>query len=216
MRHRNNIMKLGRTSSHRKAVLSTLSASLFEHKHITTTEAKARAARRVAEKLITLAKKNTLHARRIALERLRQRRAVQALFDEVAPEFETRNGGYTRMIKLGQRNGDGAQMAVLELVGFDMASKKKKARDAKAEAKEAEKTKKKKKAKGEETEPVEEGAEETQKKAGEEGKKEPKSKAKAAVRRPLEEAPEKTKKAKKEVKRERKREGKRPSGGKKP
>jgi large subunit ribosomal protein L17 len=135
MRHRKTIDKLNRTASHRKATLANLSAALFKNKHIQTTEAKAKATRRFSEQLITLAKKETVHARRIALKKLRQRKIVKILFDEIAPRYEERSGGYTRVVKLGQRAGDGAHMAILELVGYDMASKKKKDRQEKTESK---------------------------------------------------------------------------------
>jgi len=144
MRHRKSIAKLGRTASHRKALLANLASSLFEKKHIRTTEAKAKAARRFAEKLITAAKKDSVHARRIVLKRLRSKKAVQILFNDVAPMYKERNGGYTRVIKLGQRHGDGASMAVLELVGFEKAEKKKeKAESDKTESKKKDKSKKK-------------------------------------------------------------------------
>jgi large subunit ribosomal protein L17 len=139
MRHRKTVIKLNRTASHRKALLANLSCALFERKHIKTTEAKAKATHQVAEKLITLAKKGTVHARRIAFRQIRQKKAVQILFDDIAPQYSDRPGGYTRVVKLGQRQGDGASMAVLELVGFETASKKKKQK----EAKEAEAAKKK-------------------------------------------------------------------------
>lgn len=139
MRHRRTINKLNRTASHRKALMANLSCALFERKHIKTTEAKAKAARQVAEKLITLGKKGTVHARRIALQQMRQKKAVQILFDDVAPQYSDRSGGYTRVVKLGQRPGDGASMAILELVGFETAVKKKKQK----EAKEADDSKKK-------------------------------------------------------------------------
>jgi large subunit ribosomal protein L17 len=135
MRHRKSVEKLNRTAAHRKATLANLSGALFERKHIQTTEAKAKATRRFSERLITLAKKGTIHARRTALKKLRQRKMVQILFDEIAPKYIDRPGGYTRVVKLGQRSGDGSHMAVLELVGFDMASKKKKEKQEKAEAK---------------------------------------------------------------------------------
>jgi large subunit ribosomal protein L17 len=129
MRHHKAGRQLGRTASHRKAMLANMSAALFEQKHIKTTEAKAKEAGRVTEKLITLAKKGTVHARRIALKSLRHRDVVNLLFDEIAPKFIDRPGGYTRVIKLGQRQGDGAQMAILELVDFDTVQKKKKEKD---------------------------------------------------------------------------------------
>ncbi|MFH1940538.1 MAG: 50S ribosomal protein L17, partial [bacterium] len=155
MRHRKSVAKLGRTAAHRKATLANLSAALFERKHIKTTEAKAKATRRVSERLITLAKKGTVHARRLAFKRLKQKKIVKILFDEIAPQYAERPGGYTRVIKLGQRAGDGAHMAILELVGYDMAKKKKKEKD---KAKEAEAKTKKKRGK---TETVDETATET-------------------------------------------------------
>lgn len=148
MRHRKSVIKLGRTAAHRKATLANLSAALFERKHIKTTETKAKATRSFSEKLITLAKKGSLHARRYALKQLRHKRIVKILFDEIAPQYADRPGGYTRVIKIGQRQGDGAHMAVVELVGFETASKKKREKE---KAKEAE-TKKKKKVKAEEAE----------------------------------------------------------------
>jgi len=149
MRHRKAIPKLGRTASHRKATLANLAIALFERKHIQTTEAKAKATQRVAEKLITLAKNNTVHARRIALKRLHNKKILNVLFGKgeekgIADFYADRPGGYTRVIKLGQRQGDGASMAVLELVGYETASKKKKAKDKEKEAKSETKKKKKK------------------------------------------------------------------------
>jgi len=147
MRHRKSVDKLGRTAAHRKATLANLSAALFERKHIKTTEAKAKATRRVSERLITLAKKESLHARRLALRQLKHKRIVKILFEDIAPMYTDRPGGYTRVIKLGQRPGDGARMAIIELVGFETASKKKKQKDKEKEAKSD--TKKKKRAKEE-------------------------------------------------------------------
>lgn len=144
MRHRNIVKKMGRTAAHRKATMANLASALLQHKHIETTEAKARVTRRFAERLITLAKQGTLHARRIAFQRLKQKSAVKALFDEIAPRFKDRNGGYTRMVKLGRRSGDGAPVAVLELVGFETAVKKQKDREARAEAKKEQEKKKQK------------------------------------------------------------------------
>lgn len=152
MRHRKTVAKLGRTAAHRKATLSNLAVALFERKHITTTEAKAKATRRYSERLITLAKKQSLHARRLAFAKLRQKKAVGILFDEIAPEYADRPGGYTRVVKLGQRQGDGARMAVLELVGFEAATKKKKQKDKEKESKADTKSKKKKKDKADEVE----------------------------------------------------------------
>jgi large subunit ribosomal protein L17 len=133
MRHLKRTAKLGRTSSHRNAMLANLVCSLIQHKRITTTLAKAKAARPVAEKLLTLGKRGTLHDRRLVEARLRYKRLrmleskeerskaneqdiVRILFDELAPVFKSRPGGYTRIIKLHRRQGDAAEMAILEWV----------------------------------------------------------------------------------------------------
>src|SRR5256885_2570333 len=131
MRHRKRTAKLGRTGQHRNAMLANLVGSLIKHKRVTTTLARAKAARSVAEKLVTLGKTGTLHARRLAAARLRhqartlhrtkaEREAwrknediVRILFDELAPSFKERNGGYTRIVRLGQRQGGGAQPGIL-------------------------------------------------------------------------------------------------------
>ena len=114
MRHRKRTAKLGRTSSHRNAMLSNLVCSLILHKRVTTTLAKAKAARSVAEKMVTLGKSGTIHDRRLAAARLHQEDAVKILFNEIAPAQKTRNGGYTRIIKLHPRQGDAAEVAILE------------------------------------------------------------------------------------------------------
>src|SRR5689334_24916364 len=116
MRHRKRTAKLGRTSSHRNAMLSNLVCSLIVHKRITTTLAKARAARSVAEKMVTLGKSGTLHDRRLAAARLHQEDAVKILFNEIAPSSKDRRGGYTRIVKLLRRQGDAAEEAILEWV----------------------------------------------------------------------------------------------------
>ena len=116
MRHRKRNAKLGRKGEHRNAMLANLVCSLILNRRITTTLAKAKAARPVAEKMVTLAKKGTLHHRRLAASRLRQEDAARILFHEIAPQFENRNGGYTRIIRLHQRIGDAAPMAILEWV----------------------------------------------------------------------------------------------------
>ncbi len=121
MRHRKTVNKLNRTVAHRKALLANLAGALFDHKRIVTTHAKAKAAQQFVEKLITLAKANTVHARRLALRRVRHRWVVQTLFDEIAPVYLQRNGGYTRVLRMGQRQGDGAEVSVLELVDFEEA-----------------------------------------------------------------------------------------------
>jgi len=117
MRHQKNTVKLGRSQAHRDALLANQVVSLIEHSRIKTTLTKAKAVRPFAEKMVTLGKKNTLHARRTALSYLRHNEgAVHRLFDEVAPRAADRKGGYTRIIKLGQRTSDAAPMALLEWV----------------------------------------------------------------------------------------------------
>ena len=116
MRHQRAGRKLGRDSAHRKALYSNLAGALIEHGRIETTEAKAKAVRPHVEKLITLGKRGDLHARRLALAELRSNDVVHHLFAEVAPRFAERPGGYTRIVKLGPRQGDSAPMAYLELV----------------------------------------------------------------------------------------------------
>ena len=116
MRHQKKTVKLGRKEGHRKSLLANLAVSLIEHTRITTTLAKAKAVRPLAEKLVTIGKKGTLHARRTAKAVLRQDGAVKKLFADVAPRAAARKGGYTRIIKLGQRKSDAAPMAFLEWV----------------------------------------------------------------------------------------------------
>jgi large subunit ribosomal protein L17 len=117
MRHLKRTAKLGRTSEHRQALLANLVCSLIKARRITTTLAKARAARPVAEKMMTLAKRGTLHARRLASSRLLQdEEAVRMLFKELAPANRDRHGGYTRIVKTRQRQGDAAKLAILEWV----------------------------------------------------------------------------------------------------
>ena len=118
MRHLKRTAKLGRTSEHRNAMLANLVCSLIMHKRVTTTLAKAKAARSVAEKMVTLGKSGTMHHRRLAVARLHQEDAAKTLFKEIAPAFKERNGGYTRIIKMGQRQGDAAQRAILEWVDY--------------------------------------------------------------------------------------------------
>jgi large subunit ribosomal protein L17 len=118
MRHLKRTANLGRTSEHRNAMLANLVCSLIEHKRVTTTLAKAKAARSVAEKMVTLGKSGTVHDRRLAVARLHQEAAAKILFKDIAPAFKDRKGGYTRIIKMNQRNGDAAQRAILEWVDF--------------------------------------------------------------------------------------------------
>jgi len=116
MRHRKDHRKLSRTHSHRRALLRNLVTSLIEHERIETTLAKAKEARRVGERMITFAKRGDLHARRHVSRYVHGESNVKKLFDTVAPWYETRNGGYTRILKLGRRLGDAGEMALLELV----------------------------------------------------------------------------------------------------
>ncbi|HTY19611.1 MAG TPA: 50S ribosomal protein L17 [Myxococcota bacterium] len=116
MRHRNAGRKLGRTSSHRRAMLRNLVTSLLEHEQIETTDAKAKELRRVAERMITLGKRGSLHARRQALRVVRSRAVAAKLFEELAERYRTRPGGYTRVLKLRTRVGDAAPVSMIELV----------------------------------------------------------------------------------------------------
>jgi large subunit ribosomal protein L17 len=118
MRHRRAGKKLGRDSAHRKALYSNLAGALIEHGRIKTTEAKAKAVKPFAEQMITLGKRGDLHARRLALAELRSQDVVHQLFADVAPRFSDRPGGYTRIVRLGPRNGDAAEMVYLELVDY--------------------------------------------------------------------------------------------------
>ena len=116
MRHQKKTIKLGRKAEHRKALLANQVCSLIEHQRIRTTLAKAKAVRPLAERMVTLGKKGSIHARRTAFAVLRQKDAVKKLFDDIAPRSAERNGGYTRIIKLGQRKSDAAPVAYLEWV----------------------------------------------------------------------------------------------------
>jgi large subunit ribosomal protein L17 len=122
MRHQKKTVKLGRTAAHRKSLLANQVCSLIEHKRIKTTLAKAKAVRPLAEKMVTLGKRGDLHARRIAAGYLGQKDAVKKLFAEIAPRAADRKGGYTRIIKLGQRLSDSAPMAYIEWVDSEGAA----------------------------------------------------------------------------------------------
>ena len=123
MRHRNQGRKLNRTPTHRSALLASLATALIKHEQIATTLPKAKELRRVADRLITLAKKGDLHARRLAFSRLRDEGMVAKLFDTLGPRYAARPGGYTRVLKAGFRYGDSAPMALIELVDRDRAAK---------------------------------------------------------------------------------------------
>jgi large subunit ribosomal protein L17 len=116
MRHRAKGRQLSRTSSHRRALLNNMATSLFEHGRVITTEAKAKELRPFAEKLITLARRGDLHARRLVERRIKNRETLSRLFTEIGPRFAARPGGYTRILKLGHREGDGADIARIELL----------------------------------------------------------------------------------------------------
>ena len=116
MRHGKRIAKLGRTAPHRKAMLSNMMTSLFINERVTTTQTRAKELKRTAERVLTCAKKGDLHARRQVLRVIADKQVVAKLFDELGPRYKSRNGGYTRLIKLGPRRGDGAFMSIVELV----------------------------------------------------------------------------------------------------
>ena len=127
MRHRVHTFKIGRTGAHRTAMLANMVCSLIEHGQITTSLVKAREARRVAEKMVTLGKKGDLHHRRLAISTLRKADMVAKLFAEIAPAYAGRQGGYTSIVKLGKRRGDACEMCILKFVAAA------KAEEAKAE-----------------------------------------------------------------------------------
>ncbi len=119
MRHKISARKLGRTSSHRDAMFRNMVTSLFEHERIVTTKEKAKELRPIAEKMITLAKRGDLHARRQALSYIRSKDVVEKLFTDIQEQFADRKGGYTRILQTGVRKGDNASMAIIELVGYE-------------------------------------------------------------------------------------------------
>ncbi len=138
MRHQKKTIKLGRTAEHRKALLANQVCSLIEHQRIKTTLAKAKAVRPLAERMLTLGKNGSIHARRTALATLRQKNAVKKLFDDIAPRSAERNGGYTRIVKLGQRKSDSAPMAFIEWVDMAEVVEEKPREERKAKRKTAE------------------------------------------------------------------------------
>jgi large subunit ribosomal protein L17 len=123
MRHLNQGRKLGRTSAHRKALFRNLVLALVKHERIKTTDAKAKELRRYADRMVTLGKRGDLAARRLAFAFMQSRDAVKRLFDEIAPRFKERNGGYTRVVKFGFRRGDAAPLSIIEFTDYsDRAS----------------------------------------------------------------------------------------------
>jgi len=138
MRHQKKTIKLGRTAEHRKALLANQVCSLIEHQRIKTTLAKAKAVRPLAERMVTLGKNGSIHARRTAFATLRQKNAVKKLFDDIAPRSAERSGGYTRIVKLGQRRSDSASMAFIEWVDMAEVVEAKPVEEKKAKRKETE------------------------------------------------------------------------------
>jgi large subunit ribosomal protein L17 len=124
MRHRNEGRKLSRNTSHRRALLRNLVTSFLEHGRLMTTLPKAKEIRPLAEKMITLGKRDSLHARRQVQAYLLKEAIAKRVFDTIAPKFADRNGGYSRIIKLGNRKGDGADLAIIELLGSELEAKK--------------------------------------------------------------------------------------------
>ncbi len=137
MRHGKRGRKLGRTPSHKKATLNNLATALFAHGSVRTTHAKAKELRGVAERLITLAKRGDLHARRTVLRRIPNKVVVSKLFDEIGPAFAERQGGYTRVLKLGERRGDSVEMCLIELVGEEVRSEYAQRSDSRGQVAEA-------------------------------------------------------------------------------
>ena len=134
MRHRKAKYKLGMRTSHREAMLRNMVTSLLEHESITTTDARAKAIRSVADKMITLGKRGDLHARRQAMQTIRSKKVASLLFDEIAPRFSNREGGYVRVVKKGFREGDRAAMSLVELVEKNPESTKEKKTSGKAKS----------------------------------------------------------------------------------
>jgi large subunit ribosomal protein L17 len=136
MRHRVAGKKLGRTTAHRMMMLRNMVTSLLDKERMQTTLERAKAVRPLAERIITLGKRETLHARRQALAFVKDPAVVSKLFDTIAPRFSDRPGGYTRIIRLGYRDGDGAQMAIIELIGSEFKPAKKESKGSKKSSKE--------------------------------------------------------------------------------
>jgi large subunit ribosomal protein L17 len=134
MRHRKAKYKLGMGTSHREAMLRNMVTSLLEHESITTTDARAKAIRSVADKMITLGKRGDLHARRQAMQTIRSKKVTSLLFDEIAPRFSNREGGYVRVVKKGFREGDRAAMSLVELVEKNPEKTKEKKTSGKAKS----------------------------------------------------------------------------------
>lgn len=130
MRHRQSGRKLNRTSTHRQAMLRNMVTEFLDKERIVTTVPKAKELRPFAERMITLGKRETLHARRQALSVIRRKEVVHKLFDSLAPRFADRNGGYTRIIRLGVRKGDSAELAIVELLGSELETREPEAKSS--------------------------------------------------------------------------------------
>ena len=160
MRHRVRGRKLGRTASHRAALLSSLATSLLKHKRIRTTLAKAKEARSYVEALITKARRNDLHSRRLIMSVIHDKEVIKELFNEIVPKIGDRPGGYTRVVKLGNRIGDAASMAIIELVDYnDVANAKAESQKEKRESRKEAKKEAAEKQNAEEAQVLEESSE---------------------------------------------------------
>ena len=133
MRHRKINIKLGRSSGHRRALFRNLLCALFQHERITTTDVKAKLLKRISEKIITLGKKNTLHARRMVAKDIHDKDLLHKIFGEIAPRFAERHGGYTRIIKHKRRLGDGAPLSIIELLPVEQPAAPKEEKPEKSE-----------------------------------------------------------------------------------
>jgi len=162
MRHRKSVPKLGRTASHRRALLANLASSLIIYKKIKTTTAKAKALRSYIEKIITKARKGDLHSRRVVLKYLKNKDIVKELFAEIAPKYLETPGGYTRVTKIGRRRTDAADMALIELIGFESVYKKKKETSKEDKRKRKEQKEKEEQEMAETAPPVEEKSKSTE------------------------------------------------------
>ena len=179
MRHGKKVKKLGRTKSHRKAMLANMAASLFLYHVIKTTEAKAKEVRKLVDKLVTLAKRGDLHAHRQVYDVIKDRKLVKKLFDEIAPKLMDREGGYTKLFKLSRRRGDGASLSVVKLLVEKPPAEEKGGKKGKAK-KEA-KPKKQAEAKAAKEEKTKEKPKEPKGKAEESGTEEGKEKGRDVV-----------------------------------
>jgi len=199
MRHQKTVKKLNRTKSHRKALFMNLANALFSHESIKTTNVKAMELRRVADRLITLAKRKDLHSMRLAFAFLRNKAVVNKLFTDIGERFMSVNGGYTRVLKIGRRKGDAAPMAIIELIYKKEDEKEKKVKAAKApKALKTPKATKKAKPEAKEKEEKKTKKKEAKPKEEKKAKKEEKEK-KTSVKEPKEKKPRKKKEeAKKE------------------